>query len=69
MEPTNQPFRNENDLNQTSMGDMFQPFIFQGVGSSLANWEKTGTQITKVNIHGWSTYPPCKVPPWEIKPQ
>ena len=31
MEPTNHPFRKENDLNQTSM-IMVQPFIFQGVG-------------------------------------
>ena len=30
MEPTNHPFRKENDLNQTSMS-MFQPLIFRGV--------------------------------------
>ena len=30
MEPTNQPFRKENDQNQTSM-IRFQPLIFQGV--------------------------------------
>ena len=37
MEPTKQPFRKENDLNQTSE-DMFQPLIFRGVFQSCERY-------------------------------
>ena len=44
MEPTNHPFRKENDLNQTSM-IMFQPLIFRGVIPCM-------TQPTEVFFRG-----------------
>ena len=37
MEPTNQPFRKENDLPNLH-GIMFQPLIFQGVSITNQEW-------------------------------
>ena len=46
MEPTNHPFRKENDLNQNLHEDMFQPLIFQGVCYGCIAWRF-------VNLNCW----------------
>ena len=49
MEPTNHPFRKENDLNQTSM-IMFQPLIFHGV-TVFTNFMTHMAELEERNIH------------------